>query len=219
MMKWEERSLTGKHTDPRLLLRRLSERPSFLKATEEDEESEETKKLLARTEQVLTHIVISDKTSWTWHPEEGDTFAVIYFNWMREKMIWLASRVGRRYELVGFGGTISEGDVLAWKAAPKKEKAMGRDFSGNDRLWFSQLLQVQGSWEKDRLSNTLVDERTRWQFHLEDKPRGSAAIAYYGPLLRLGLGEYNGRWFLYNGTNKSIVLDDRDVLAWKKVLK
>ena len=88
----------------------------------------------------------------------------------------------------------------------------------DDNGW--ELLQSNSDgWEKDCLADTILDEKTRRQFHPEDKPRGSAAIAYYGPLLRLGFGEYNGRWFLYNGTDKSIVLDDRDVLAWKNVLK
>lgn len=194
---------------------------------------------LAKAEQIMTQIVISNETAWTRFPGEGDLFAVMYHNAKRQVMTWLASRTVKnpasaidRFEIVGSGSTIDSMGALAWKAAPK-EMIGGRDFPENDSLWFSQLLQDRrvfdndgwellqsnsNGWEKNCLANAILNERTRWQFHPEDKPRGSAAIAYYGPLLRLGLGEYNGRWFLYNGTNESIVLDDRDVFAWKKVL-
>ena len=102
---------------------------------------------LAKAEQVMTQIVISNKTAWTRFPGEGDLFAVMYHNAKCEVMTWLASRAVKnpasaidRFEMVGFGFTIDSMGALAWKAAPK-EMLGGRDFQEDDSFWFSQLLQ------------------------------------------------------------------------------
>lgn len=178
-----------------------------------------TDRKLARLEQILTCIVMSDKTRWKKYPEEGSLFAVIYVDEPGGKMTWLAFRTGGRFDLVGLDRTISTEEVLAWKAMPKTEtKFKTRGFSKNDWLWFSQMLKR--GLERNCVSRHIMDERTKWKFLPESVPEGKAGvIAYYGPLLRLGMGEYSGgRWLLYNGRNPSIVLNDCDIFAYKETL-
>ena len=179
-----------------------------------------TDRMLARLEQILTCIVMSDKTRWTRYPEEGNLFAVIYVDEPGGKMTWLASRTGGRFDLVGLDRTISTEEALAWKAMPKTEtKFKTRGFSRNDWLWFSQMLKR--GLERNCVSRHIMDERTKWNFLPESAPEGEmVVIAYYGPLLRLGIGESSGdQWFLYNIHNPNIVLNSCDIFAYKETLE